>query len=71
MKELSIVLAHSRSQKIATIINKRYLICLLYNTDIHTHKFFPNMPFVGLSLTHTLDFMGIKGNVDRRHLKQF
>ena len=28
-------------------------------------------PYFGLSLTHTLDFLGIKGNVDRKHSKQF
>lgn len=27
-------------------------------------------PYFGLSLTHTLDFLGIKGNVDRKHSKQ-
>lgn len=29
------------------------------------------IPCFGLSLVHTLDFLGIKGNVDRKHLKQF
>lgn len=74
-KKPSIVLARSKSQQIGLLLRKEDKTWSLIKHDyytaqnLHAHKFFPSMPYAGNP--HALDFLGIKGNVDRKYLKQF